>query len=84
MIETWKPIKDFEALYEVSDQGRVRSLDRQRWCIGRDDIWRTRIVKGRILKGCRKGNVMTVKLRDCERLEVRRIDHVMTDAFGGS
>lgn len=28
MIEAWKAIVGFEGLYEVSDQGRVRSLDR--------------------------------------------------------
>lgn len=26
--EHWKPIKGYEGLYEVSDKGRVRSLDR--------------------------------------------------------
>ena len=26
--EIWKPIKDFERYYEISDKGRVRSLDR--------------------------------------------------------
>lgn len=26
--ETWKPVPGYEGLYEVSDQGRVRSLDR--------------------------------------------------------
>lgn len=28
MTETWKPIPDYEGSYEVSDQGRVRSVDR--------------------------------------------------------
>lgn len=27
-IETWKPIRGYEGYYEVSDRGRVRSLDR--------------------------------------------------------
>lgn len=27
-METWKPIPDYEGLYEVSDRGRVRSLPR--------------------------------------------------------
>ena len=26
--EIWKPIKDYEGLYEVSNMGRVRSLDK--------------------------------------------------------
>ncbi len=28
MVETWKPVKGYEGQYEVSDQGRVRSLAR--------------------------------------------------------
>lgn len=28
MVEKWRPIPGFESFYEVSDQGRVRSLDR--------------------------------------------------------
>ena len=27
-MERWKPIKGYEGLYEVSDQGNVRSIDR--------------------------------------------------------
>ena len=27
-METWKPIKDYEGLYEVSNYGNVRSLPR--------------------------------------------------------
>jgi hypothetical protein len=29
LIEIWKPIKNFEGLYEVSDQGRIKSLIRK-------------------------------------------------------
>ena len=29
MTENWKPVVGYEGLYEVSDQGRVRSLDRE-------------------------------------------------------
>ena len=28
MEEVWKPIKGYEGLYEVSNYGRIRSLDR--------------------------------------------------------
>jgi hypothetical protein len=28
VTETWKPVPQYEGYYEVSDQGRVRSLDR--------------------------------------------------------
>ena len=44
--EEWRPVRGFEGIYEVSDQGRVRSLDRilsdgRRW---RGRIMRTQIV----------------------------------------
>ncbi|MBM6630318.1 HNH endonuclease [Mammaliicoccus vitulinus] len=44
--EIWKAIPGFEGLYEVSDLGRVRSLDRE--VIYKDG--RVRIYKGEILK----------------------------------
>jgi len=33
-MESWKPIPGYEGQYEVSDQGRVRSLDRHVECVG--------------------------------------------------
>lgn len=49
-MENWKDVPGFEGLYEVSDQGRVRSLDRiietrSRW--GGTKLCR---LKGRVLK----------------------------------
>lgn len=41
-METWKNIKGYEGLYQVSSEGRVKSLERKD-CLGR-------IVKERILK----------------------------------
>lgn len=47
--EQWKPIPDWEGLYEVSDQGRVRSLDRE--VAGRNRYGEiTRTLRGRVLK----------------------------------
>lgn len=46
MTETWKPVVGWEELYEVSDQGRVRSVDRT---IHYKD-GQTRRYKGRVLK----------------------------------
>ena len=28
MIEEWRPVKDYEGMYEVSNMGQVKSLDR--------------------------------------------------------
>jgi hypothetical protein len=45
MEELWKDIQGYEGLYQVSNTGRVRSLDKTR-AIGKNK----RIIKGRILK----------------------------------
>ena len=45
MSEIWKPVTGFEGLYEVSNLGNVRSLDR--YCLGRDG--RSELHRGRVL-----------------------------------
>lgn len=52
MNEIWKPIRNWEGYYEVSNLGRVRSLDR----IVTTKLGHTRPIKGRVLKphGCTK------------------------------
>lgn len=45
--ETWKPVVGYEGLYEVSDQGRVRSLDR---VVDRGRLGKS-LRPGKILKG---------------------------------
>ena len=44
--ENWKPVKGFEGIYEVSDLGRVRSIDR----VITDSRGRVVPIKGRIMK----------------------------------
>lgn len=46
MKEIWKDIKDYEGLYQVSNLGRVRSVDR--YVRGKENS--IRLVKGKILK----------------------------------
>ena len=45
--EVWKDISGFEGYYQVSDRGRVRSLDRKVWDKGRSSF---RSQKGKVLK----------------------------------
>lgn len=56
MTERWKPISGYRGLYEVSDMGRVRSLDRE----GLDGRW----LKGKVLslKAARADNRLRVVL----------------------
>jgi hypothetical protein len=46
-MEIWKDIKGYEGFYQVSNLGRVRSLDRKR--LGKNGF--IKIYKGKILKG---------------------------------
>ena len=46
MPETWKPVVGYEDLYEVSDHGNVRSLDKKV-----PNRYSTRFIPGKLLKG---------------------------------
>jgi hypothetical protein len=52
-MEVWKPVVGFEGLYEVSDQGRVRGVDRFISCLSRWGGVYSRFVVGRILSPAR-------------------------------
>ena len=45
-MEVWKPIPDYEGLYEASDEGQVRSLDRMVAQLGA----KTKSIKGKTLR----------------------------------
>ena len=65
MNESWKPVMGFEDLYEVSDKGRVRSLDRYVPTKGNA----LRLCRGRILRAGmrRQGYLQVVLVRDRAR-----------------
>lgn len=50
-IEIWKPIKGYEGVYEVSNFGRVRSLDRKVLFHGTRSAFKGRILKTSTSKG---------------------------------
>lgn len=55
-VEVWRPVRNFEGLYEVSNLARVRSLDRVvRGGNAMSDNYPINL-KGRILKQCMAGN----------------------------
>lgn len=60
MTEIWKPIPDFEGYYEISNKGRVRSLDRT---ITYNDGRKSRI-KGKVKKpAIVRGGYLQIRLR---------------------
>lgn len=78
-IEAWLPVVGWEGLYEVSDQGRVRSLPRT-VAFGN----RTRVAPSRILKPGRDlHGVLYVHLANGERRKVLRVHKLVLEAFVG-
>ena len=77
-MENWKEITDYEGLYEVSDLGRVRSLDHLVPCKG----GKTRMVKGSIRKPQynRKG-YMIVVLSKNGKLKTFTVHQLVAQAF---
>lgn len=63
MTETWKPIPGYEGLYEVSDHGRVRSLDR----VVEFSDGRLRFQRGTDLKPNMRSRYWTVALSSAQR-----------------
>ncbi len=58
-MENWKPIAGFEGMYEVSDLGRVRSLERVVFCSN----GARKVYSGRVLRpGPRPSGHLTVSL----------------------
>lgn len=73
MYEKWLPVEGYEGLYEVSDLGRVKSLERTIKAKGSG----RRLLRGRILKPCRNPNgylaVALCKDGDINRVFVHRL-----------
>lgn len=85
IIEQWKPVVGYEGLYEVSDQGRVRSLDR----ICRDKNGLAKKFKGKILVNIKKintyGEYYIVRLPRKGGGHVNAyVAHLVLEAFGSS
>ena len=81
MPEIWKPVPGYEGKYEVSDQGRVRSLDRP--CVGKDG--RSEFHPGKILNPDKtiRGGYLDVSLRDGEKRKHRTVHSLVAEVFLG-
>ena len=77
-METWKNIKGYEGLYQVSSEGRVKSLERKipHWCGGE------RVQKERILKQVETHNgYLRVGLRVDGKQKMLRVHRLVCEAF---
>ena len=76
-MENWKPIRDYEGLYEVSDLGNVRSLDHEVPCKGG-----TRTVKGKVrAPQYNRNGYMIVVLSKANKLKTFTVHQLVAQAF---
>lgn len=79
MHEVWQPIRGYEGLYEVSDQGRVRSLDRT--VKNSRGVYR---LKGKPLKPRKgSGGYLLVTLYAVSRRDHKRVHVLVLETFRG-
>ncbi len=72
--EIWKPIKDYEGIYEISSFGRVRSLDRE--------TSDGKKIKGIILKPViGKTEYRYINLYNCGKQKTARIHRLVAETF---
>lgn len=76
-FEIWKPIKGFEGLYEVSNQGRIKSLNRTVF----DENGRIRLLKGKLLKLNDKNGYNVVNLYKNGVMKKPRVHRLVAEAF---
>lgn len=82
MKEVWKPIAGYEGLYEVSNAGRVRSLDRDVKGKGKTGKDAVRKVKGRILINQKSSNgYVQVCLAKDGQNKIERVHRLVAAAF---
>lgn len=80
MTEQWRPVVGWEGLYEVSDQGRVRSVDRV--ITRRNGLRHTH--RGQILKACPiKSGHLVVRLMNAGFGSTRTVHRLVLEAFIG-
>lgn len=77
MIEEWRDIKGYEGLYQVSSEGRVKSLERK---VSHRD--RERTIKERILKpGINRGGYLKINLYTDGKPKTLIVHRLVASAF---
>lgn len=79
--EVWKDIKGYEGIYQASNLGRIKSLDRIKHTKGRYGEMQTKI-KGIILKSCANhDNYLEVVLSKNGKSKTRRVNRIIAETF---
>lgn len=81
--EVWLPISDYEGLYEVSNRGQVRSLDRRVRCVG-NGMEATRVARGKLIRLVpTTTGYLRVHLRREGRGRTYNVHQLVLEAFAG-
>lgn len=80
-LAEWLPVVGYEGLYEVSNKGHVRSLDRM--VRSKNGVWTRRA--SRVLAACWKGPDRYPAIHLCRDGHVKQayVHHVVLEAFAG-
>lgn len=83
MEELWKPIPCYEGFYEVSNLGRIRSLDREEYIPDKLHHYHKRSRKGRILIPSfdGKGNYLHVHLRKNGIAKSKNVHRIVAETW---
>jgi len=84
MKELWKPVVGYEDIYEVSNLGKVRSIDREITCVSRWGKEVTRKKRGRVLVGSTHSfGYPSVSLWRDNRGHTKEVHRLVLEAFDG-
>ena len=78
-VEIWKDVKGYEGIYQVSNKGKVKSLDRK--IVSSDG--KTHNYKGKILKPFLRKGYYSVNLRYSGTRKVCDVHRIMANSFIG-
>lgn len=81
-VEIWRDVKDFEGFYQVSNFGRIKSLDRIIQQHHRNQRNVEHIYKGKILKGnINKNGYITVDLHKKGKIKTFLLHRLIAETF---
>ncbi len=77
--EIWRPVKDYEGLYEISSLGRIRSLSKS-FALFHGGI---SVTKGRLLKTVNRGGYLIIVLcnKGTENRKTKSINRLVAESF---
>lgn len=81
--EIWKDIVGYEGKYQVSNKGRVKSLERKRNCRVQNGVLAEMKIPERILKQWKRSSYLLVDLWKCSKRDVRSVHILVYEGFVG-